>query len=534
MAEKNMAKTGSTSIMKLVCPVLLVVLIATAIYNEVRAVDFGFHWDEDRHLGQVADSYREGWIIPKHYEYPSMTYWLARSVAMVCGAPQVDESENAAWTNAPNSAGSRNGLADPYRSFRLSVRKLVIAISLLSAVWVYLMVAAWRSSRGEALLAAALLALSWEVNYHSRWIAPDTIMMQFGALTMMSVFYAYRSGKLFGKWLTVAAAAAGLAASTKYTGGILILSPLLAAAPGLLMRERRNAALRQFAVLVAAFGIAYLVVTPGTIVHARAFLRDISAQSRIYYSAWGGYTVGPGGQSLALSLSYILLVLPSKYPFVAAALSLFGMVGLVTIIRQDRWKAAVLLVPPIAYLGFMCTASVLIVRNLMVLAPFMAVLIARGCAAVAGWNRLLRTPTFIAVTALLAANLFWQFHSAGTIVQRKRVDIPKELLAYVRSHQSEQFVLSQRMASMVAPAWNKMPGNVVSCQTQHGTAVFMASEIFPWQLWRVNRLNCYSLLPSGPHEVNWDYYASWGGDDRAIMLPIKPEDPICHSLQIEP
>ena len=48
-------------------------------------------------------------------------------------------------------------------------------------MWLYRLVLTWRGSRIEALLAASLLALSWEVSYHTRWVAPDGLLMQFSA-----------------------------------------------------------------------------------------------------------------------------------------------------------------------------------------------------------------------------------------------------------------------------------------------------------------------------------------------------------------
>jgi 4-amino-4-deoxy-L-arabinose transferase-like glycosyltransferase len=58
--------------------------------------------------------------------------------------------------------------------------------------------------------------------YHARWLVPDSMMMQFAALMLMLLSYAHtRPDPRF--WLKCAAAAAGLACGTKYTGGILLV-----------------------------------------------------------------------------------------------------------------------------------------------------------------------------------------------------------------------------------------------------------------------------------------------------------------------
>jgi hypothetical protein len=510
---------------------LLLALLTVTAYNLIRGVDFGYHWDEDIHLFQVVRSRQIGALIPRNYLYPSMTYWLTYFVAFTSG-PQGMPEISPGWVAASMSAGSRQNIEDPFRKLRLRARVLFILLSLLTAVWVYLLVLAWRSDYAEALVAAAVLALSWEVNYHSRWIAPDAIMMQFAALTMMCVFLAYRHEKAFGKWLGAAAIAAGLATSTKYNAGVLLAVPLLAVIPNIKNRDKRSSAIRVCAILVALSAAAYLAITPGTIIRNSVFLNYLRLQSTIYHNGHGGYTVQPGIEHLRLAVSYLELTLPSRHTVIAAAMSLLALIGLAAVLKKDRWKGLVFLLMPVAYLACASTVSVLMVRNLIVLAPFMAVLVARGWSTVA--QKSLRMPMTIIMAALLAFSLRWQFVSADTIVKRNQMSIPAELLAYVRSHKSEHFVLSDALAHTVAPAWHGMPKNVTVAPASQGTAVFMASEVNPWQLWHENRRGSYKLLPSGPYEMNWDYYASWQGQDRIVMTRILPGDPLCDSLGFGP
>ena len=88
----------------------------------------------------------------------------------------------------------------------------------------YLHMLAWGRPSTEALLGDLVLGLSWALAYHARWIAPDAVMPQFGALTMLSSMLAWwRPDQRI--WLPLAAV--GLACGTKYAGGLLPMPVLL-------------------------------------------------------------------------------------------------------------------------------------------------------------------------------------------------------------------------------------------------------------------------------------------------------------------
>ena len=69
-----------------------------------------------------------------------------------------------------------------------------VAVTTLSIVWMFL--AALRCMprrRGAALAAAGLLAFSWELGYHARWIAVDAPLAQFCALELFFFCAAWRA-----------------------------------------------------------------------------------------------------------------------------------------------------------------------------------------------------------------------------------------------------------------------------------------------------------------------------------------------------
>src|SRR5436309_3343424 len=103
---------------------------------------------------------------------------------------------------------------------RLRVRAIFLLLSSLSIVWLYCLNVVLGRSRIESFLAAAILSCSWEVAYHSRWIAPDAVMMQFGLLSFLCVAAGAKWNRVH--WLYLGAAAVGLAAGTKYPGALIL------------------------------------------------------------------------------------------------------------------------------------------------------------------------------------------------------------------------------------------------------------------------------------------------------------------------
>ena len=190
---------------------LLPVLIpfSIALFAGVLGVDFGHHWDEGKLVPQLRDTIRTGTLLPGWYRYPSVVYWL-NLLGLIPYILGIVSKGNFYLEDL------RAYLIDVVGGdvFRIQVRWVFIFISALAIIWVYLLIYVWRNRNWiEALTGALLFGLSWEVNYHSRWIAPDAILMQFGALTMLCIVLALQPNSK-RPWLWGAAIAAGLGLGT--------------------------------------------------------------------------------------------------------------------------------------------------------------------------------------------------------------------------------------------------------------------------------------------------------------------------------
>ena len=50
--------------------VVALVPLALFVATGVRGIDFGFHWDEGYHVGNLRDALEDGTVLPARFRYP--------------------------------------------------------------------------------------------------------------------------------------------------------------------------------------------------------------------------------------------------------------------------------------------------------------------------------------------------------------------------------------------------------------------------------------------------------------------------------
>ena len=512
-------------------PALLpwLLLVATGLHG----IDFGFHWDEDHHTGTVRTAIQRGVPLPGEYRYPSVSFWLALAGAMpeIIAGDAGDEEGRAAVLVAVGE-----------KRVRLRTRTLFLLVSSLAALWVHAAVWVWRRRAVEALAAAAVLALSWEVAYHLRWIAPDGVLMMFAAATLAACCSAVaRPARRLA--LPLAAVCAGLACGTKWPAGLLLAPVLLAAwqarppaaSPGAHAPRSTAAALRalapRLAGLVAIFAATYLVTTPGTLLEARTFLDSVRLQQGVYSRGHLGHTVSGPFDHLGRVLEYFALAFGSRFALLSLAVFAAFAGGVAALVRESRSRALLVLVFPVLYLAFFAFFPVMIVRNYLVLAPFFALLTARGLVAAAdalragaagpwGARALLGLASLVAV-----ANGAWLVWASDSVVRfRDRAPIApaaRYLDAQLDAHPDARFAVSASVRQRLAALDGRSRPNLIDGPLDDArAAVFHASESYAAILGATPRHDLTSTW-FGPFEVNFNYYPSWLGADRIVVMPVE-------------
>ncbi|MGI8864840.1 MAG: ArnT family glycosyltransferase [Solirubrobacteraceae bacterium] len=279
------------------------------------------------------------------------------------------------------------------------VARVVAAVLGTAAVALTYLAGARFFNRTVALLAAAIFGFSFLPIFYSHLALNDVPTLAPVALSLYGIAGVMRRGR----WrdYVVAGLGIGLAAATKYTGGITLLCLAAAfvcdgAGVGLWLAARRLAV-----ALVIALA-AFLVANPYSVLDFSSFQYGVSSQS----SLAAGQDPIKLGTVPGSGIGYYLWTFTWGFGWGPSLAALGGSVLL--LLRRGLAMALVLLPAPIVFIIFMGSQQRFFGRWLMPIFPLVAILGAYGAVELARWLiRARRVPVALA-GALVAALLLTQ------------------------------------------------------------------------------------------------------------------------------
>lgn len=463
----------------------------------IIGIDFGYHWDECAVLRYEINAW-----LPLEYGYPSMTYnisHLAIASHLARKAIEFRIEDTATWRE------KLRRYSDDVRNrerMKLIARGTCLVVSQLAVVAVFLIVDGafgwW-----EACLACLLLSFSNEFLYHSRWVVPDTLMAFWATSALAAILLALRRGSvaiLYG-----AAVLAGLAIATKYTA-IFLLCPLCACCL-LLPHATRMQGLLRCAMLSAAAGAVFFLVCPGIILEQEKFWRTLAPVVSDYSTGLGGYSVPPGLPHLARSLLYLSTQWFSRSMALNLVLSAFCVWGIASWVRTRGREAALVLLCLALYTGFIISHRVMLVRNLMLLFPFLAVFTARGLASAGSMARPLpRALLYACAAAAVAASAFVEMRDAVEIRAYARdYDYPLvQALRHIARDPGRRYYIHPNIRGPLARQ-GPLPPNA-GWIAEGADFVLAFPPVFPRDI--ENSPFAFREW-FGTREVNYRYYSTW-------------------------
>jgi len=459
-----------------------------------RGIDFGEHWDEERHLRIARHAVDTGVLLPHDYWYPSLTWvttFFSAIPELIRAAIDGDRAPLQALMATP--------------SFTLRVRFVFVVFTSVSLFAIFGLLVRWRRRPFEAALAAALLGTSWELGYHARWITPDAVMVLWASLLLAGLLLSERANAWRG-WSWVAVVAAGLCTASKYTAGLMLVPCLLAVAWQTAPWPTRVARLASTSVV---FALVYLFITPGTVIEAPTFFVDVRTQANVYGSkGHTGYNVGGVFDHTFKMLRYFTVTFSSPSVLASLLVAALVPVGAWQLWRESRRSAIFVLLFP--------------VRNLLVVAPSFFVLAAVGAGVVAQ-----RLPARAAViwqgllVAVVVGNGAFAISAAESIRARGTDRFVAELAAFVDAHPDEQFVASPRVMTALHDFDGRARSQLLPAPTPATRRVLVfGTESLARRRWPAND----PFLTErwfGPLEVNYNIYPTWQGDDRIVLMSVE-------------
>ena len=495
--------------------------LALFVWTGLLGIDFGFHWDTPDHIAIISKTTETKTLLPigkplwitdpelsgGYYGYPSITYWLHLAGLV----PEIIKAGgDISSTRVKEFVNSQ--------AYVLRMRRIFLAVSSLAILWVYLTLLCWRGDWRQALLGAFLLAGSWEFAYHARWVATDALVLQFSALCLLMCVLALTDPAHRILFLRLGAAAAGLGVGAKYPAGALLLLVLTAA---ILTHSRTPWRMARLAMGLTAIMLAtFLLTTPGALLQPWFFMAWLKFNQKHYaVSGHFGYDVPNQATHVKLILEYLSQSFFSAYRPVAIAVSAFVVAGMVVLLRDAKRFAILLMVLPALYIAYLSSNRVMIVRNLLIVTPYLAVF-----AAVGAWFLLERVPRIAryglaaALTAIVGVNIAWLFASAKSIDEAK---LPawqiEQARRFVAEHANDRFYSSLEIRRRMRMSQEEARELTSEGRTGRSLVLTFAREGDEFLQWPANDPDLTEKV-IGPYEVNFNYYPTWSGHNRIVIL----------------
>jgi hypothetical protein len=175
---------------------------------------------------------------------------------------------------------------------------------------------------------------------------------------------------------------------------------------------------------------------------------------------------------------------------------------------------------PLFYIPYFSSQRVMVVRNLIVLLPFIAILAAHGTVSLASRLRmpLARRAHLAFIVIVFLLNSAWMVYAAQTIRIRRSTDHLASAQEMLERDPSAKNWISPRLQGEFTRRGVSLP-SVAMGEATH--LVFYFKEI-PDHLFKIpaNRPGLYQIPPTGPYEVNFDYYPTWPGQERPVRVAI--------------
>jgi hypothetical protein len=325
----------------------LVLLSAGALrfWHLDAGIPYAVGVDEPEVLHRAVDMMKTGNFNPGFFDYPTLYIYVQLAVASL-----------RFLTGAMGGLWNSLGQVSP-ADFYLWGRATTALAGTLTILLVHQIGLRWGARHG--LLAAGLMAVMPLHVRESHYVLTDVPVTFFVALTMLLALRAHESAVISAfAW---AGAAAGLAAATKYNGGLVLVLPLLAA---WMTTAARPSRLRCALAAAGGAGAAFLLAAPYTLLDLPAFLDGfarLAGSYRVERGAEPGWLIY--AKHLRNSLGWPTLLLTCS-----------GLVlGVIRAIKgpgRVRWTLTVAF--PLLYFWVIAGQTLVFGRYLLPLLPFVA------------------------------------------------------------------------------------------------------------------------------------------------------------------
>ena len=329
---------------------LLIVTLLLRLWGIKQGLPYSYNVDEATHFVPRAISFFSTDLNPHYFlNPPAYSYLLLAVFELWFGSA---DAAIKAYTSDPTSV--------------YLVARVVAAVLGTIAVWLTYLAGARLWSRNAGLLAAAIGSVAFLPVFYSHLALNDVPTLAPVALSLYGIAGVYRDGRR--RDYAIAGVAIGLAAATKYTGGVTLVCLLAATVHDGRRRGLWQAAGPLAGGLIAAL-LAFTVANPYWLLDFSDFATGVSSQRSL---AAGGTEPVKLGTSAGGGISYYISTFSWGLGLLPSLLAVGG--GGVLLARR-RWVLSVMfLATPVAFIVFMGSQQRYFGRWLLPIFPLVSLL----------------------------------------------------------------------------------------------------------------------------------------------------------------
>ena len=376
---------------------VLVLAFCLRIWGVGHGLPYAYNADENAHfVTRAIGLFGHDWNPNYFINPPAYTYL----VHMLIGA----------WYGG--RAGVSNAFATDPTGIWIMSRVLAGVLGTI-AVWLLYLAGSRLLDRRVGLLAAGIFAVAFLPVFYSKLALNDVPTLAGLCLALWGAAGILRFGR--ARDYAAAGIGLGLACATKYTGGIVLVAIVGAAAGQFAAPGGRSFALRGLAIVAAASLAAFIVANPYSVLDSGAFWQGLTHQSEA-----SGDAAGKLGLTQRNGYLYYLWSFGWGLGWLPLALAVGGAVRL----WFDEARLVGILVPPVVlFVLFMGSQERYFGRWLLPVFPLVCILAAYAAIELADWasrwSQALK-PTFLALAVVAACGqgFVYSLHS-GLVLSRE-------------------------------------------------------------------------------------------------------------------
>jgi 4-amino-4-deoxy-L-arabinose transferase-like glycosyltransferase len=340
--------------------IILLIALVVRLWGINYDLPYIYHPDEPVSINIIQNIIKTGDLNPHFFDYPSLFFYI-NALAYIPYYIIGKLLGIFAWRGdilAPISFVM--GVTKTQLPSSVMLGRIITVIFGVGTVGItYLIGRRLTGKVSVGLLAASLMTINFTNVSLSRFITPDTFVTFFAAAAFLGSVLIYQEGKT--RWYIIAGLCVGLAASTKYNGGLIVIPLILA---HFLRHGKRALVNRNLYIALSMSVLGFLLGTPYALLDFPTFWSKLRLDSLHYATGHAGME----GDTLRWYLNYAW-----RTGGVIYILSILGIIqGIYT-----RSKEIILLsIFPVVYIVFINLYFVRNDRTFLLITPFLFLLTA--------------------------------------------------------------------------------------------------------------------------------------------------------------